>query len=802
MTSFDDFKLDVSCLGKGKLYLFLSGDGPLEYMADGEYEAGSLSFEVLVAFNGKFRCAELSGKAGSRKLEDIFNVAFGFAKDLGVEFSKHKGERALELTLVTFAGQLILFAIPNFEGSYSAGSIITQGHGFSSRSKTLISYLDRSNNRCYVKALFRDLTMLVPDKETLNDVGNLVGVPKESEHYDTTVMAGYTNRLLSELHGKKSVDLPFSIANYAVRVVQKVWTDALKRNKIDDKWSNRVGYISSKKQSRMTIDKVKSLNTNLGFETALLSSKGGINVAYTSGVVAGKHSYDIDLKSAYNTAGHLIPIIDYSQVSKRLNSPSASKLIDEMRRVNGPYTVGNCRVDIYWPISVKVIPIGVYSVEDDNPHFVRRAENVSMTLTDFWLAYFKGAVVKLYEATIVSQVLLGENYGMALHPCGLAQELMLRKRKAAKSSLEDKFWKQAGNSIYGKTAQGLHGGSNPGESSGSQKKLSPISDPYVASQYTAITRLHVCLLIDSLRQLQQFDLLNITTDGILISSDQKLDVNALRRVMAEGADSLFVKVNRNFLNNEWFEIKGITDTEVFNIRTRLNGSADGIIHAMSSVHDTSTAQLLSGLHNHQTTYESSLICYPTLAETRRNKKITNLRQPDKSDTETKLFYDWSNRPVSFISSGDLGYYVTRPFTNLSEQKNYKEVANRLAKRYFIYEPTSASYFIRVMNNVMKRKLKIPVTITLSYEIKEFVKFCAYMKFSSELMSETWSDIEIYLNSLEDGLRVLKLKTLKNAFGKYRKREISLDEINFLAAAKVANAVSACDKKKPVSNLTD
>ena len=89
---------------------------------------------------------------------------------------------------------------------------------------------------------------------------------------------------------------------------------------------------------------------------------GGMNLCYCPGILMFVHTYDVDLKSSYVNAGHLIPDfrldvlpwLDKTDISLScfLNSIKPSL-------PNGVLTLGVCDIDYQLPKGIKRVPVGV-----------------------------------------------------------------------------------------------------------------------------------------------------------------------------------------------------------------------------------------------------------------------------------------------------------------------------------------------------------------------------------------------------------------------------------------------------------
>ncbi|SVC50878.1 uncharacterized protein METZ01_LOCUS303732, partial [marine metagenome] len=95
------------------------------------------------------------------------------------------------------------------------------------------------------------------------------------------------------------------------------------------------------------------------------------------------------------------------------------------------------------------------------------------------------------------------------------RECRKRRNQYDKETLENMFWKEIGNSTYGKTAQGLRKKNVFDTRSGETEtlKASKITNPFIASQITSLVRAVVSEQLNKLPD--DVEVCNVTTDGFL-----------------------------------------------------------------------------------------------------------------------------------------------------------------------------------------------------------------------------------------------------------------------------------------------
>lgn len=113
---------------------------------------------------------------------------------------------------------------------------------------------------------------------------------------------------------------------------------------------------------------------NQAFSMALKAYSGGQNLCYNPGVIKMPYTYDIDLKSSYVNAEHLIPDLKLD-VPARLDETNIEenkfkKILSKLP--NGVFTVGVADVDYKLPQDIRRSPVGVKAaMKNATPLFLK-----------------------------------------------------------------------------------------------------------------------------------------------------------------------------------------------------------------------------------------------------------------------------------------------------------------------------------------------------------------------------------------------------------------------------------------------
>lgn len=211
---------------------------------------------------------------------------------------------------------------------------------------------------------------------------------------------------------------------------------------------------------------------------------------------------DFDLSNAYPTAMSLIGYPDWDNMNLR------PELSDFTHTV-----LGVALVDFEFPASVRFPCLPIRT--DRGIIFPRRGRSYC-TAPEIALAVELGASVRVLEGAVVPWLT------DAIRPFGSFVKDAIKERNGhPKGSLENRFWKELVNSLYGKLAQGLRVKRVFNVSDTSMKPLEPslITNPYFAAFVTGYVR---AILAEIMNALPEHVLVfSCTTDGFLSTATQE-----------------------------------------------------------------------------------------------------------------------------------------------------------------------------------------------------------------------------------------------------------------------------------------
>lgn len=471
------------------------------------------------------------------------------------------------------------------------------------------------------------------------------------------------------------------------------------------------------------------------FKIADKAYYGGHNVAYTHGLITGKRNgrkfIDIDAKSAYNTGGHLMPdfitgvgMLHFDQF--QLDDDWINR---NVQRFNSVFMVGvgECWVEYdfskqHYNYDQHFVFTPYRSSAKDTPRYVRHAgdymintqrEACFMTLTDMLNAYENGASVFVKHLYIPMQdVLRDHEYMDHVFPTGVAQDLFAKMRaQYPKSNPYNSLYKMLGNSVYGKTGQGIHKTSHKSYQDGLQYYLpmSVISNPFVAAQYTAITRYIVMRLIKVAEKIEpSLKVESITTDGFLSSVNDDVDIDAFEDAFNKALhneDPRWVYVAEHYFNGEFYEIKGITRDDLFDVRTRFQlTGGNHEIHALAGIKNCSEDSVYNDLRNGVLQVPMKQSRMSSLTDEKHNATYKHLMRTTNMTVNGYLNYDFTRKLTTFHPGLDgYGYWDTEPFDNIDEQIVYREYGLLLSRNWCLYDNKQALLFKGCISQLMGNK---------------------------------------------------------------------------------------------------
>lgn len=610
---------------------------------------------------------------------------------------------------------------------------------------------------CSIALTIRDAGLLAP-KGNLEKLGEIVGIRKlDTDAYDVKMghaRGFYKSHMKQLLHDDKDTYLkyvfhdaeipirflqavassyhinfyhfgkfPVTTGNYAMNEVAKELKLHPEQSVYDDQYS----------QNDIKKDPLACVKTGYRdcYEVARKSFFGGYNVAFGCLVIYG-NVVDLDLTSAYNTAGILMPALNYDAKKSRQIKDAGKRFIElsecpysfgeiyrSLKKLKGfPFVMGCGEFDIDYPENYQGIittPLrdGEKGRGSGSPIYVKHQANNSLSLIDVINAYEHGAKVKVHSIFIPAQSWKKLNvYGQAQLDFRKKRDLAKRKRdrfpKGSSEYLkydgEQLFWKLAGNVIFGKAAQAVttKQARNYQTNRMESMPVSKITDPLIAGTYTSITRYLANHLYDALQEFYGNDIipLNITTDGegAVLKPGIKFDFNGVNKLFNDKLPSHYRDVLDEIGAKAGFERKFADSnvdpkdwddpTWVFNTKTRFNGAINRSINAMASVR--------TGTYTPKEIYE--LLNRGVIAIHQRSQRFANLTSMKYGTLNHRtgllyvpsvpvwinLQYDCACKPDRWLSNDWKGFgFLTKFFETNDEHNQWKKHSKILSDRFNI-----------------------------------------------------------------------------------------------------------------------
>jgi hypothetical protein len=390
------------------------------------------------------------------------------------------------------------------------------------------TYNDESNNRHPLEVYLTDTMLLAPAKTSLAALGDWYGLEKitlpsgKIEHMDVLLrddpklFREYAIRdaEIAALHAWRMIEFakaniglekaPVTLGGLAVRHVKALWEQqGISKDQVlgrKEEW--HLGW--NEKAGRKIPRKKKVHLTDVSDYQAFASEcyHGGRNEAYYFGFTPFNTWTDYDLAGAYTTAMAGIKVPDYARLYE---TKDAHEFTTDV--------LGLARIHFQFPESTRFPSLPVRYT--DGLIFPLSGETC-VASPEIELALAMGATLTIKRGIIVP-------WKSDVRPFELFAKSIRDWRAACdKASVEERTWKEIGNSLYGKVAQGLHAKRESGES----KKLPPsqVTQPFLAAYITSLVR---AVLGEILHRIPTNRLVvSATTDGFLTNArEDELDLS-------------------------------------------------------------------------------------------------------------------------------------------------------------------------------------------------------------------------------------------------------------------------------------
>lgn len=384
-----------------------------------------------------------------------------------------------------------------------------------------------------VDICFYDVMLLVPNGRSLEDVGCMLGLPKLSipapysiermdeylkadrngfEAYalrDAEIAAKYLQWFQSFANSEGLNRIPPTVGGMAVSLFRKGYINEFSKDQLDQSFNLKEvvrGFWPKEHENeslRPVTKRLKVPHAAYGdFEQLAINCyHGGYNICFEMGPTEVGNFNDFDIRSCYTTALISVRPLDFEQLY----------FTKDLAHFEGDI-LGLAYVAFKFPDDCRYPCLPVRS---DNFGLIYPLEGHShCTAHEIALAKSMGAELTIKHGLIVPWKSDHRVFGTFM------RQVREQRNSHEKGSLEERLWKELGNSLYGKTAQGLRAKTGFELNTGMSKKIakSAITHPFFAAYITGVARalLHELILsIPSNRTV-----ISATTDGFLTDAVQ------------------------------------------------------------------------------------------------------------------------------------------------------------------------------------------------------------------------------------------------------------------------------------------
>ena len=378
---------------------------------------------------------------------------------------------------------------------------------------------------------FIDTLLITPGGMGLAECGELLGLPKLTipAPYSITNMREYLlgDRAGFEAYALRDAEIAvryaLQVRNFCARelMIDRVpatigamavsrFTKTLKENNMSPEVclgthiKTRELWLTEKQAFR-TIKNPASVPSRELFETFPINCyHGGRNECFMMGVTPSDHWYDYDLAGAYTTGLLDILIPDYGNIRLSKNPDDYCG-----------HVMGFALVTFRFPESVPYPSLPVRT--DQYGLFFPLSGESWATAPEIELALSLGAEMTIHNGIIVPWICDTSPHNSESTSVFLpfVQQVRENRNRHIKGSLEEKFWKEIGNSLYGKLAQGLRAKTAFDTARGLNRSLPPssVTQPFFAAHVTGFIRAVAGELMNALPS--DSSVVSVTTDGFL-----------------------------------------------------------------------------------------------------------------------------------------------------------------------------------------------------------------------------------------------------------------------------------------------
>lgn len=412
--------------------------------------------------------------------------------------------------------------------------------------ESVVNVYNDSRRAHKIKIHLYDSMLLSPAGKGLSDIGKLIGVPKIS------IPLPYSIERMDEFMREQPDDFKRYAINdaeicylFMVKTFEFVSTEfnmtklpktiggmALKSylQLIGDNYLHYFGLQQTTKEifkkDTGVVRTIKAIEPTAEAEVmysfATSCYHGGRNESFMVGPTTKSVWYDFDVSSCYTTAAALIKPLNYAGLRQVFN-PS-----DFFDGVFGlAYVSFNFPPETRMPcLPVRTDTCGLVYPLSGKSH---------CTAPEIELAVRMGATIQILIGFVIPWEEEGEVFS------GFMRNVKTKRLSHPKNSFQERMWKEIGNSLYGKLAQGLSGKTAFDIANGVNSEIpaSQITNPYYASFITGYCRALLSEMLNSIPLNRT--VVSVTTDGFL--TDAKLDELDLTGPLCQRFDAAYRTIN-------------------------------------------------------------------------------------------------------------------------------------------------------------------------------------------------------------------------------------------------------------------
>lgn len=249
---------------------------------------------------------------------------------------------------------------------------------------------------------------------------------------------------------------------------------------------------------------------------------GGRNESFMVGPTERGIWYDFDVSSCYTTAAAMIKPLNYAGLRQVFTTDDFANGVFGLAYVSFQFPS-----DTRFPcLPVRTEAFGLVYPLSGKSH---------CTAPEIELAVSMGATVEI----IVGFVIPWMDEGNVFQP--FMRNVRLKRSMYPKNSFQERMWKEIGNSLYGKLAQGLSGKTAFDVANGINSDIpaSKITNPYYAAFITGFCRALLSEMLSSVPSNRT--VVSVTTDGFL--TDATLDEIDLTGQLCQRFDAAYKAIN-------------------------------------------------------------------------------------------------------------------------------------------------------------------------------------------------------------------------------------------------------------------